>query len=253
MSDLMSRLSERDLAELCALADGTLPEERRPVVEARVAASAELRALLERQRRAVAATRSLSGEPAPESLRVAVEARRERRNARGRSARLVPRLAMAGALAVLVAVVAAVVLSGGPGGPTVAEAAQLAARPPNRPVPGPTDGNRTKLAVDVEGVVFPDLLRAFGWRAVGVRRDQVDGREATAVYYAKGTRRIAYVIVAGSGLRRPSRGPATTHGGVEYQTLQVNGRQAVTWRRDGHTCVLIGPASRNELLALASY
>jgi anti-sigma factor RsiW len=34
-----SELSEQELAELCALADGTLPAERRAAVEARVAAS----------------------------------------------------------------------------------------------------------------------------------------------------------------------------------------------------------------------
>jgi hypothetical protein len=27
----------------------------------------------------------------------------------------------------------------------------------------------------------------------------------------------------------------------------------VTWRRAGHTCVLVGPAPRAELVALASY
>jgi anti-sigma factor RsiW len=249
MDDVISKLTEQDLADVCALADGSLPEERRPAVEARVAASAQLQALLERQRRAVAATSSLSGEPAPESLHAAVEAPRSR----GRATWLVPRASLAGAVAVLIAVVAAVVLSGGPGGPTVAEAAQLAARAPSGPAPGRASETEAKLALDVEGVAFPDLLRAFGWRAVGVRHEQVEGRHATAVYYAKGARRIVYVIVAGSGLRRPSGARVTMRGGVEYQTLQLNGRPAVTWRRDGHTCVLTGPASRGELLALASY
>jgi hypothetical protein len=47
MSDTVSQLSERELAEFAALADGTLPAERRAEVEARVAASPELQELLE--------------------------------------------------------------------------------------------------------------------------------------------------------------------------------------------------------------
>jgi anti-sigma factor RsiW len=69
MDDVAPGLNENELAELCALADGTLPAERRAAVEARVAASPELQALLDRQRSALAATRSLASEPAPESLR----------------------------------------------------------------------------------------------------------------------------------------------------------------------------------------
>jgi hypothetical protein len=79
-----------------------------------------------------------------------------------------------------------------------------------------------------------------------VRRGHVDGRAATVVFYRKVGRRIAYVIVAGSGLPRPSES------GPKYQTLRVNGRLVVTWERGGHTCVLMGDASRPELLRLAS-
>jgi hypothetical protein len=35
--------------------------------------------------------------------------------------------------------------------------------------------------------------------------------------------------------------------------LRVNGRRAVTWRRGGHTCVLIGKTTNAELLKLASW
>lgn len=254
MSDAASKLSEHEMAELCALADGTLPAERRAAVEARVAASSELQELLDRQRRAVLATRALASEPAPASLREAVEARRRtvgRR--RGGASGLVPRLAMAGALAAVLVAVLAVVLSGGPGGPTVAEAARLAERAPSAPAPIPSDGSRTKLALDVEGVVFPNLAQPFGWRAAGVRRDRLDGRDAAVVFYAKGARRIAYAIVAGPGLPRPSEAQGTTRGGVLFQTLQVDNRLVVTWRRAGHTCVLIGAASRAEMLALANW
>jgi anti-sigma factor RsiW len=242
------------MAELTALADGTLPAERRAAVEARLAASPELRALLERQRRAVAATRAMASEPPPASLRGAVEARVGELHARrGRAWRAAPRLALGGAVAAVATVLLVVTLGGGPTGPTVADAARLAARAPSGPPPARLDHSRAKLAVGVEGVVFPDLRRSYGWRPVGVRHDSVDGRDATAVFYAKGDRRIAYVIVAGSGLPRPSDAPGTVRGGVQFQTLTVNGRPAVTWQRVGHTCVLTGDNSRAELLTLASW
>jgi anti-sigma factor RsiW len=82
MSDLVSRLSDRELAELAALADGTLPADRRPEVEARVAASPELQELLERQRRSLALTEALEDEPSA-SLQAAVRERaRSRRTDR---------------------------------------------------------------------------------------------------------------------------------------------------------------------------
>src|ERR687892_2012657 len=252
MTDASPSLSEREMAELAALADGSLPPERREAVEAWVAPSPELQELLERQRRAVTATQALAEEPVPDSLRDAVEGRRAQKLRRRPARRLVPRLALAGALAVAVAVTAAL-LSGGPGAPMVAEAARLAERAPSGPAPPPSDGGGTQLALDVEGVAFPNLLRSYGWRAVGVRRDEIDGRDATTVFYEKDGRRIGYVIVAGSGLPRPSDATSTTRDGVLFHTLRLDGRLVVTWRRLGRTCIISGPAPREELLALASW
>lgn len=251
---MASQLSPAELAELCALADGTLPAERRTEVEARVAASRELQELVERQRRAVLATQALAtDEPSP-SLHAAVEAQRESLGSRrGRGRRLAPRFAFAGVLAVAAAVVAAVVLSGGPGAPTVADAARLAAESPTGPAPPGVGSTGTRLAIAVEGVTFPDLARAYGWRALGVRRGTIDGRDATVVFYGKGSRRLAYAIVAGDGLARPQGGVTEVRRAVQYQAVRLNGRLVMTWRRGGHTCVLIGDASRAELLTLASW
>jgi anti-sigma factor RsiW len=248
MSDAVSRLSDREIAELSALADGTLPAERRAEVEARITASPELSELLERQQRAVAATQALSDDAPPASLVESVEALRSRRS---RAPRRVPRLAFAGGLAAVAAVVAAIVLSGGPGGPTVADAARLASKPPNGPAPVPV--NATTLSAEVQGVAFPNFARLAGWRAQGVRHGRVDSRDATVVFYGKDGRRIAYVIVAGSELPRPSGGRVTTRNGVEYRALRLNGRPAVAWPRAGHTCVLIGDAPGAELVDLASW
>lgn len=250
----MAGLSGHDMAELAAFADGTLPVERRAAVEARLAASAELRAFVARQRRALQATRALAVEPVPVSLTASVAAsapagRRRRAGGRGLAWRL-------GAVGALVAVVAAVVVlsvNRGPAAPSVAAAAGLARQAPSGVAPAPLGTSGTTLSASVQGVAFPDFAPVYGWHALGVRQASVNGRAATAVYYGKGSRRIAYVIVAGPGLARPPSTASATIGGVQYQTLRLNGAPAVTWRRDGHTCVLTGAASAAELLTLASW
>jgi anti-sigma factor RsiW len=253
MADVASQLNDEQMAELAALADGTLPADRRPAVEAWVAASPELQELVDRQRRAVVATQAAASEPVPASLRSAVDDLVGRRAPRERTRQLLPRLAFGGAVAAAATVALVLVIGGGAAGPTVADAAALTTRPPTGPAPAPLPGSRTKLGAAVEGVRFPNFLRAYGWRAVGVRRGTVDGRDATVVYYRKGQRRIAYAIVSGSGLPEPSGARSTTRRGVQYEAFRAAGRPAVTWRRVGHTCVLVGSASRGELLALASW
>src|SRR5204863_421294 len=123
-----------------------------------------------------------------------------------RRRRIAPKLAFAGAAAVAAAVVAAVVLTGGPGAPRVADAAGLATQPPTAPAPPPEGTSRTRLAIGVEGVSFPDFRR-YGWQALGVRRDHIDGRDATAVVYGKNGRRLGYVVVGGASLTRPGAAP----------------------------------------------
>jgi anti-sigma factor RsiW len=253
MGDAASNLSTQEMAELAALADGTLPPERRGPLEARIAASPELRDLLARQQRAVAATRVAATESVPASLRTSVERTTGGRAAGRRRPRFVPVLAFGGALAAATAIVLALFLTGAPEGPSVADAARLAASPPTGPAPSRLDGSKSKLAVRVDGVVFPDLTRAYGWKPAGVSRDEVDGRAATAVYYEKGGRRIGYVVLAGSAIPRPSGAQAMNRRGVRYEALDVDGRSTVTWQRLGHTCVLTGATSRAELLRLASW
>jgi hypothetical protein len=255
MSDEIQELSEREITDLCALADGTLPAERRAEVEARVAGSPALLELVERQRRSLAATRALADEPVPSSLTTAIAARRRPQRAWPRRRRLGLAMTAAGALVAVVVAVLVIDLAGGPAGPTVADAAVLAIKPPTGPAPASTGAGK-QLAADVQGLAFPDLAGSFGWRATGVRYGTVGavgGRAATVVYYEKGGRQIAYVIVARPTLPQPSQGQIVMRGGVDYSTLSVDGRPAVTWQRLGHTCVLIGGASPDELLTLASW
>lgn len=73
----------RVIAELAALADGSLAPERRTSLEARVAASPELADLLAEQRRAVAFVRTAAeGVEAPADLRARIEAARGARRVR---------------------------------------------------------------------------------------------------------------------------------------------------------------------------
>jgi Anti-sigma-K factor rskA, C-terminal len=69
-----------ELAELAALADRSLPPERRAALEARVAASSQLAERLAEQERAVTLTRTASAEvEAPTALRARIEAQRRAR------------------------------------------------------------------------------------------------------------------------------------------------------------------------------
>jgi anti-sigma-K factor RskA len=80
----LHRHRDFDLAELAALADGSLDPQRRAAVRARIAGSADLAALLAEQERALALTRTAAeAVEAPTALRARVAAqRRPRRRAR---------------------------------------------------------------------------------------------------------------------------------------------------------------------------
>jgi hypothetical protein len=101
----------QDVAELAALADGSLAPERRDSLEAQVAASPELRARLDEQERALALFQSAADDvDAPAGLRRRIEARRNRRRTFAPT-----RLVVAGAAvaAVLVVAIGVAVLTSG--------------------------------------------------------------------------------------------------------------------------------------------
>ena len=243
-----------ELADLSALADGTLDPARRPEVEAHIRASPALTALYERERRVVGALhQARATERAPASLRARIEAARPSGAARVRR-----RFAYAGgAVAALAAVVLALVLalpSGTPGAPSVSDAAALAARGPARaaPVPDPSMPG-ARLQQSVGAVYFPNWASRFGWAAVGSRTDKLGGHATVTVYYRWRDVTIAYTIVHAPPLPEPS-GKASHWDGTELRTLDVNGRVVVTWRRAGDTCVLSGTGIKAaELQRLAAW
>jgi anti-sigma-K factor RskA len=106
----------RDVAELAALADGSLSPERRAALEARVAASPELADRLAEQERALGLSRmATDGVEAPPGLRARVEAQRR---PRGERTRWRPVLVGASAAAVLAVGVGLIVLDSDTSNPT---------------------------------------------------------------------------------------------------------------------------------------
>jgi len=102
----------QELAELAALADGSLAPERRAALEARVAASPELADRLAEQQRAVALASSAAAEvEAPAALRTRVDAQRRDRRL-PRPSRLVAIGAAAAVVAVAVGIGVGVLGSG---------------------------------------------------------------------------------------------------------------------------------------------
>lgn len=233
----------RTLAELSALADGTLDPERVPAVRELIARSPELTRRYEYERRAVEAMRAVRADRAPAGLRLAVSA--PRRQARRPRRRLIYVGALGSAVAAAVAALVLLLPGGAPGAPSVSEAAALALRGPVMSAPGKHLG--AKLNQDVQEVYFPDWS-PLGWRAVGQRIDHLGSRLAVTVYYAWRGKQVAYTILTTPALPWPGHTTRVIHG-IELQKLVAGKRLIITWRRGGHTCVLSGTGASPEGLA----
>ena len=111
------------------------------------------------------------------------------------------------------------------------------------------------LAAAVDGVAFPYWEDRFGWRSTGTRRDHVNGRAVTTVFYAdRRGRQIGYAIVAGTPAPTQDHGAIAWRNGTRFRVLQLDGATVVSWLRDGHLCVVAGRGvSGATLLALASW
>jgi hypothetical protein len=244
----MTDPDERMLAELTALADGTLRGRRRARMLAEVGRSPELAERFEKQRRAVAALGTVE-ERAPAWLRARVEPERRRR-------RIPFSLPLAGGLAAgaAFALILALVLPGGAGGPSVVEAAELGAQLSEAPAPGPDPAQPELLDARAAGLAFPNWAEGFGWRAAGRRVDELDGRRAVTVFYEKGGRRIGYTILSGDPIEPPEAARSAVRDGTTLHGLTADGRVIVTWLRGGRTCILSGAGvDAATLLDLAAW
>ena len=242
-------LSPEEEADLAALADGRLDPARRAAVEARLAAEPKLAAAFERQRVAVLAIgRAVEETSAPLALRTRIERLEAERGrpARRRLSWLIPAVAATVAAALLIALVLPL------GGLTVEDTLAAATRPIDSPAM-PDPQNDKLLLEQVDDVRFPNFAGKFGWHAVGVRVDELEGRDMRTVFYERGGKRIAYTIVAGDQLEWPDVEP-TMRDGVELRPFDEEGREVVTWLRGGQTCVLSGDeVSSATLLELAAW
>jgi hypothetical protein len=171
---------------------------------------------------------------APRRLRRRIEADiRARRRPQGLRAAT----AIVGAAAALTV---AVLLPGGPGTPSLTQAAALASRGAAGPAPTPDpDDPGVKLSEQLGDVYFPNWSATLGWRPTGLRRDLLDMHRAVTVYYRSGGARLAYTILSPPALSAPAA-LVTVENGMTVRTLRMHGRLVVTWRRNGSTCVLTG-------------
>jgi hypothetical protein len=216
-------------------------------LRARVEQTPDLAALLAEQERAVALVRAARPE-APDSLRARLA------HAEPVVRRPRPNFGLIAAAAGVVALAIVALLPGSGAGPTVARAAQLASLGPTGGAPIIDAAHPGSLEGSVSGVHYPYWQDAFGFTASGARTDRLDGRLVMTVYYTRdAAQTTGYTIVSGAALPQPSGATALRRDGTEFLSLHDGSQTVLTWRRDGHTCVLsAGPGvSVGTLLKLA--
>lgn len=233
--------------ELAALADGRLDPGRAAEIARRAESDPTLAAELAAQERAVGVLRAAAADAgdAPLSLREGLErARRPRWASVGRRGAL----GLAAVAAAIAALVVVALLPTGGGGPSVAQAAAVSARPATEGPPSADPARPALLEADVEGTVFPNWDAEFGWIAAGQRADGLDGRDTRTVLYSKEGKEVGYTIVSGDALDPPEGAREVSSGGVDLELFTQDGRRVVTWLRDGKTCVLSGVGVDDETL-----
>jgi hypothetical protein len=200
------------------------------------------RAIPERHRRAVEALRH-GGPATPDGLRRRLQALEPRLPGLGPARpRGVPRLlAPVAGIAALIVVAVVVALSlGGPAGPSVVQAAEIARLPNTDSAPARDTSNPALLERRLEDVVFPEWSKRFGWRAEGARTDRLDGRRAETVFYTHHGHRIGYTVISGGALEPPDRAELVRRNGLEIHRYRDGDRTVVIFERDGLTCIIAG-------------
>ena len=230
-------MRRRDEALIVQVADGALSGAALERAEARVRAIPDGSRLVERQRRV---TRALGAAPSPAPVSA--------RFAWPRAVRLVA-LGAAAAACVALSLVAFQER-----GSTVERAANVAQLPASSDAPEPS-GDALRASVD--GVRFPNWGPEFGWHATGMRRDELNGRGTTTVFYEHTGHRLAYTIVPGPALRPPAGARVVERDGVEialYRDPGHGGHDVAVFERGGRTCVLAGHVRELEtLIKLAAW
>jgi len=230
-------MRRRDEALLVQLADETLSGPALERARTRLDALPDGDVLVERQRRVA---RALGAERSPALVSATF--------AWPRAVRLVA----AGTIAA--ACVALSLLAFQERGSTVERAANVAQSPATVAAPA---SSGEALSASVDGVRFPNWGPEFGWHATGMRRDEINGRRTTTVFYEHTGHRLAYTIVPGPALRPPAGARVVERDGVEvalYRDPGHGGHDVAVFERGGRTCVVAGHVRELEtLIKLAAW
>jgi hypothetical protein len=209
--------------------------------------------LAERGRELVAA--AVAETQAPLGLRERLETQRERAH----PVRRRRWIGVAGLLAAVGATVLAVLVISlnGPGAaPSVLATVQLAGGGPTLPAPPVDAHNPSLLDAELDGIPFPEWNAKFRWRATGERRDEIEGRDATTVFYdsPRGAR-AAYTILGGDAIDPPEDARTVRANDIELYLLRRGDQRIVMWDRSGHTCVMSAPLAvpEDRLIGLAAW
>ena len=77
----------------------------------------------------------------------------------------------------------------------------------------------------------------------GMRRDEIDGRPTTTVYYEHMGHRLAYTILSGPALPPPANARVVRRDGLEmavYRDPRHGGHDVAVFEDGGRTCVVAG-------------
>jgi hypothetical protein len=208
-------------------------------------------ALAERGRVLIAA--AVAETAAPLALRERIE--RDRERVRPSARRRWLGLAAPFAAVAAAAVVAIAISLGGTSAPGVLATVELAGKGPALPAPRHDPAHPALLQAKIEGLPFPDWNQRFQWRATGARRDTIEGRDATTVYYDRVGTRLAYTILGGAAIEPPDGAKTVRVRGKDFHLMYRGGQRIVVWNRAGHTCVMSAPAAVPEarLIDLAAW
>jgi hypothetical protein len=184
---------------------------------------------------------AVEGVRAPDRLHAVVA----EESARRRPARRRRVLALGGGLAAATAaiVVALVLVLGSAGGPDIQQAVALAQRPPTTNAPAVDPTNPKRVDLEVGGVWFPnyDDEHETGWRPIGARTDDLDGRRAVTVAYQGSGGPVTYTIVDGAPLQVPDGVRWRDYPRFRAAVLRDDSaEQVIAWEKGGRTCIIAG-------------
>jgi hypothetical protein len=193
-----------------------------------------------------------SGPRAPERLHRRIEALHA--SARAPLRWPVRPAAVAAGIAAVVAAALVVALSVGGPGSTAVQAAELSLKPSTEPAPRTNIERPALLRRSFAGVTFPALSGKWGWRTDGARRDELDGRRTTTVFYRHTHHRIGYTVISGPPIEPPEDAERLNTRGVDLHRFRLGPQDVVTFERGGRTCVLSGDVhDPHTLVKLASW